>query len=89
MAKSFELKIICPDQPSETVEVTSIDLCTQEGAWGILADHEPMILQLADGKVSYLPVGSTVKVELPVRAAYFSFINNRANLLTRAIPTDQ
>jgi len=49
---AFQLSIETPERVVYNGEVSSLIVPAQEGYWGVLADHAPLIANLIPGKIS-------------------------------------
>lgn len=82
MSREFKLKVITPSGIVIDQEVVYIEIRTAEGSIGILANHEPLLAQLVDGDITYRTGDSDELKTLAVQDAYFSFFNNKAEVLS-------
>ena len=62
MAKAFALKIVTPEGPAYAGQVQSLRLPGEDGEFGILARHAPLLAALAAGVIELVDDGGNKKV---------------------------
>lgn len=79
MAKSFELEVVTPERTvlKKTVEYVSVP--TVDGAYGILADHAPMVGLIKTGVLHFRSAGKTEAIA--VMGGFFEVADNRMLVL--------
>lgn len=82
MAKTFRLQVITPERVVFDEEVESAVLPGEEGFFGLLANHAPLVAALRIGPVSLRVRGQ--RRRLAVAGGVCEFAGNRAVVLTDA-----
>jgi F-type H+-transporting ATPase subunit epsilon len=65
MAGTLKLTVLTPDKTVLSTEVASLSAFNEEGSFGVLPGHQPLISQLAIGLLSYRRPGSVVGSNTP------------------------
>lgn len=78
---SFALKIISSDGSVFETECSSLVVPTDDGYYGIMSHHSPVIIAVAKDKIKYTIENNTEYID--TNGAILRFDNNEATILSR------
>lgn len=80
----FHLTIVTPEAVFFSGEVSSLVAPGQQGSFGVLANHAPIISNLTEGVVT-LTTPELTKKSYKIGIGFLDVLNNNVTLLTRSI----
>ncbi len=84
MEQSYQMDIVTPDKTAFSRSVTSIILPTVEGYLGVLANHAPLMAELAAGKIQIKePDGK--KAIVVISGGFVDVKSNKMTILAESI----
>ncbi|MBF0110309.1 MAG: ATP synthase F1 subunit epsilon [Magnetococcales bacterium] len=89
MGNSFQLDVVTPERLLLTGKATFITAPGQDGRFGVLAGHTPLISLLVPGELLVVKEGSTDEHHFALSGGYAEVGNDRVTLLVeRAVEKD-
>ena len=84
MAKSFQLQIITQEKKIFDEAVTSLTLPGEDGYFGVLADHAPLVAALGKGRLT-LKQGENQVREFEIDGGFMEVLDNVAMVLVDSL----
>ncbi len=81
MAKHFRLQVYTQEQKVLDEQVTSVMAPGEDGYFGILADHAPLISALGPGKLTIVDTGKVYNIT----GGFLEVVDNTATVLADSI----
>jgi F-type H+-transporting ATPase subunit epsilon len=83
MAKPFRLQVFTQEKLVLDEQVTSVVIPGEDGYFGVMADHAPLIAALGKGKLTIIS-GSNERI-LHISGGFAEVANNAATILTDSV----
>ena len=84
MAKTFNLSIVAPDKVLAEKKCVSLIVPSELGYMGILADHAPLVANLAKGKIILKDGTGTTEEILSAGKGFIEVLNNEVVIILRS-----
>jgi F-type H+-transporting ATPase subunit epsilon len=80
--KSYQLKIITPQEVVYDGPVLSLVAPTPQGYVGVLTDHAPLVTTLSDGLLTFKSLGKEMRFQ--IGKGFLEMVENHARILTQS-----
>lgn len=81
MAKTFQVNVYSSDQTLYEGEAVSLIVPAVSGYLGVLADHAPLVVKLADGKITIRSRQGNTNIIDSSPGGFLQVLQNQATLL--------
>jgi len=85
MAQLFKVHILTPDKTIYEGDTDSLVAPGQPGYLGILANHAPLVTNLAPGKITFVDTENRLRTFHSDGKGFLRVINNRVTLLLDSV----
>jgi len=85
MPSEFSLAVVAPDREVLEISATSVILPGALGYFGVYGGHEPMIVALSEGNMTYVETNGFPK-ELSIRGGFAEVTQTRVTVLADSVP---
>jgi F-type H+-transporting ATPase subunit epsilon len=83
MAKQFRLQVFTQEKKVVDEAVTSVVVPGEDGYFGVLADHAPLIASLGSGKLTI--INGTAERVMQISGGFAEVVKNTLTILTDSV----